>query len=128
VTRSAGLQFANSLAIGVFGKSFGEPQMLCFGGTWLLQLVGTPLAKEICRVELRGWFKATKHKNMSTLIAKGNWNITKGKMKQMLARLADDDLQFIEGKEDELIGRIQKRTGQFRKKSDAAVKCFRSHN
>jgi uncharacterized protein YjbJ (UPF0337 family) len=54
---------------------------------------------------------------MSTLATKGNWNITKGKLKQALARLADDDLQFIEGKEDELLGRIQKRTVQFRKKS-----------
>jgi uncharacterized protein YjbJ (UPF0337 family) len=54
---------------------------------------------------------------MSTLTTKGNWNITKGRLKQMLAQLADDDLQFVEGKEDELRGRIQKRTGQFRKKS-----------
>ena len=54
---------------------------------------------------------------MSTLTTKGNWNITKGKLKQALARLADDDLQFIEGKEDELLGRIQKRTDHFRKKS-----------
>lgn len=44
----------------------------------------------------------------------GNWNIAKGKMKQKLAQLTDDDLQFIEGKEDELIGRIQKRTSQNR--------------
>jgi uncharacterized protein YjbJ (UPF0337 family) len=54
---------------------------------------------------------------MNTLTTKGNWNIAKGKLKQMLAHLADDDLQFIEGKEDELLGRIQKRTAQFRKKS-----------
>lgn len=49
---------------------------------------------------------------MSTLTAKGNWNIAKGKLKQKFAQLTDDDLQFAEGKEDELIGRIQKRTGQ----------------
>ena len=58
---------------------------------------------------------------MSALIAKGNWNIAKGKLKQKLAQLADDDLQFIEGKEDELIGRIQKRTGQAREKIERAV-------
>lgn len=45
---------------------------------------------------------------------KGNWNIAKGKLKQKFAQLTDDDLQFVEGKEDELIGRIQKRTGQAR--------------
>lgn len=49
---------------------------------------------------------------MSKLIAKGNWNIAKGKVKQRLAQLIDDDLQFIDGKEDELIGRIQKRASQ----------------
>ena len=58
---------------------------------------------------------------MTTLIAKGNWNIAKGKLKQKFAHLTDDDLQFIEGKEDELIGRIQKRTGQARKKIERAV-------
>jgi uncharacterized protein YjbJ (UPF0337 family) len=53
----------------------------------------------------------TNQKYMSTLTAKGNWNIAKGKLKQKFAQLTDDDLQFAEGKEDELIGRIQKRTG-----------------
>jgi uncharacterized protein YjbJ (UPF0337 family) len=49
---------------------------------------------------------------MSTLEMKGAWNIAKGKLKQKFAQLTDDDLQFAEGKEDELVGRIQKRTGQ----------------
>jgi uncharacterized protein YjbJ (UPF0337 family) len=49
---------------------------------------------------------------MNALQAKGTWNIAKGKLKQKFAQLTDDELQFIEGKEDELIGRIQKRTGQ----------------
>lgn len=43
---------------------------------------------------------------------KGNWNELKGKMKQKYADLTDDDLKYEEGKEDELLGRIQKRTGQ----------------
>jgi uncharacterized protein YjbJ (UPF0337 family) len=58
---------------------------------------------------------------MSTLTAKGNWNIAKGKLKQKLAQFTDDDLQFIEGKEDELIGRIQKRTGKAREKIEQTV-------
>ena len=49
---------------------------------------------------------------MTTLAIKGNWNIVKGRLKQKWAKLTDDDLQFVEGKEDELIGRIQKRTGE----------------
>lgn len=51
---------------------------------------------------------------MNTLQLKGNWNVIKGKMKQRYANLTDDDLQYVEGMEDELIGRIQKRTGQTR--------------
>ncbi|HEU6448513.1 MAG TPA: CsbD family protein [Verrucomicrobiae bacterium] len=47
---------------------------------------------------------------MSTLEIIGNWNIVKGKLKQKFARWSGDDLQFAEGKEAELIGRIQKRT------------------
>ena len=43
---------------------------------------------------------------------KGNWNIAKGKIKQEWGELSDDDLDYQEGKEDELIGRIQKRTGE----------------
>ena len=48
---------------------------------------------------------------MNTLEMKGNWNIAKGKLRQKYAKLTDDDLKFVEGKEAELIGRIQKHTG-----------------
>lgn len=51
---------------------------------------------------------------MSNLKLKGNWNELKGKAKQQYAELTDDDLLYEEGKEDELIGRIQKKTGQAR--------------
>ncbi len=51
---------------------------------------------------------------MNTQIAKGNWNIVKGRLKQAFAELTDDDLTYVAGKEDELIGRIQKRTGKAR--------------
>ncbi len=43
---------------------------------------------------------------------KGNWNETKGKLKQQFATLTDDDLLFEEGKEDELLGRLQKKLGK----------------
>jgi uncharacterized protein YjbJ (UPF0337 family) len=49
---------------------------------------------------------------MNALQLKGNWNIIKGKLKQKYAELTEDDLIYVEGKERELIGRIQKRTGQ----------------
>jgi len=43
---------------------------------------------------------------------KGNWNQVKGKLKQEYAELNEDDLTYAEGKEDELIGRIQEKTGK----------------
>lgn len=43
---------------------------------------------------------------------KGNWNQIKGKLKQQYSSLTNDDLTYVEGKEDELLGRIQKKTGQ----------------
>ena len=49
---------------------------------------------------------------MTKLEMKGTWNETKGKLKQKYADLTDDDLLFEEGKEDELLGRLQKRVGE----------------
>jgi uncharacterized protein YjbJ (UPF0337 family) len=49
---------------------------------------------------------------MTKLNLKGNWNEIKGKLKQKYANLTDDDLLFAEGKDDEVLGRIQQRTGQ----------------
>ena len=43
---------------------------------------------------------------------KGNWNEIKGKVKQQYADLTDDDLLHEEGKDDELVGRLQKKTGK----------------
>ncbi|GAB1453163.1 CsbD family protein [Draconibacterium sp.] len=50
----------------------------------------------------------------------GNWNVIKGKLKQKYGELTDDDLAYEEGKEDELYGRIVKRTG----KAKSEVKKF----
>jgi uncharacterized protein YjbJ (UPF0337 family) len=49
---------------------------------------------------------------MDSLNFKGSWNVVKGKLKQAYADLTDDDLKYEEGKEDELLGRLQKKTGQ----------------
>lgn len=51
---------------------------------------------------------------MADLKLKGAWNEIKGKAKQSYADLTDDDLLYEEGKEDELIGRLQTKTGQTR--------------
>lgn len=43
---------------------------------------------------------------------KGKWNQIKGKFKQKYAELTDDDLKFAEGKSEELLGRLQEKTGK----------------
>ena len=63
---------------------------------------------------------------MTTLEIKGDWNIIKGSLKQKWAKLTDDDLQFIEGKQDEMLGRIQKRTGETREAVETAIKEYRA--
>ena len=49
---------------------------------------------------------------MNKIIIKGNWNEIAGKLKQKYAALTDDDLLFKEGKEEELLGRLQKKLGK----------------
>jgi len=49
---------------------------------------------------------------MTTLNIKGNWNELKGKLKQKYGQLTDDDLAFSEGKDDEMLGRLQKKLGR----------------
>ena len=49
---------------------------------------------------------------MNKLQIKGSWNELKGKLKQQYGNLTDDDLVFSEGKEDELLGGLQKKLGK----------------
>jgi uncharacterized protein YjbJ (UPF0337 family) len=59
---------------------------------------------------------------MNTLEIKGDWNIIKGKMKAKWAHLTDDDLRYVEGKLDQVVGQIQKQTGQSREAVELALK------
>lgn len=43
---------------------------------------------------------------------KGNWKEIKGQMKQQYAELTDNDLKYQEGKEDEMLGRLQQKLGK----------------
>jgi len=49
-------------------------------------------------------------KNLTEL--KGNWSETKGKLKQKFAMLTDNDVLLVEGKQDELLGRLQAKLGK----------------
>jgi uncharacterized protein YjbJ (UPF0337 family) len=48
---------------------------------------------------------------MTTLDLKANWNQIKGSLRQRYAILTDDDLNFVEGKGEELLGRLQEKLG-----------------
>lgn len=51
---------------------------------------------------------------MNKVELKGHWHEIKGKLKQQWGELTDDDLIYTEGQEEQLIGRIQQRTGRRR--------------
>ena len=51
---------------------------------------------------------------MDKLDLKGKWNEWKGKVKQEYAELTDDDLKYEEGKDDELLDRLQQKLGKAR--------------
>ncbi len=64
---------------------------------------------------------------MDKLELKGDWNIIKGKLKQRFGRLTDSDLHYTQGQEDELLGRIQKRTGATRRELEHIIhKCSKA--
>ena len=49
-------------------------------------------------------------KNLTEL--NGNCNETKGKLKQKFAMLTENDVLLVEGKEDEMLGRLQVKLGK----------------
>ncbi|GAA0879312.1 CsbD family protein [Algoriphagus jejuensis] len=51
-------------------------------------------------------------KTDTKLRIKGSWNEIKGKLKQKYADLTDDDLLYEEGKDEELLGRLQRKLGK----------------
>ncbi|AXI99439.1 Uncharacterized conserved protein YjbJ, UPF0337 family [Cyclonatronum proteinivorum] len=57
-------------------------------------------------------------------ISEGNWNQIKGKLKQEYGELTDDDLTYMEGREDELIGKIQEKAGKTKEEIVAKIKSW----
>ncbi len=48
----------------------------------------------------------------NTTQLEGNWNEIKGKLKQKFALLTDNDVLLVEGKHDEMLGRLQVKLGK----------------
>ncbi|GHN03079.1 CsbD family protein [Cytophagales bacterium WSM2-2] len=61
---------------------------------------------------------------MNTTELLGNWNVTKGKLKQKFATLTDDDLLLVEGKQNELIGRLQTKLGKSKKEMHKLIQSL----
>ena len=49
---------------------------------------------------------------MNKLQFKGEWHELKGKLRQKFAELTDDDVDYAEGQEEELVGHLQKKLGK----------------
>jgi uncharacterized protein YjbJ (UPF0337 family) len=49
---------------------------------------------------------------MNNLKIKGSWKEVSGKLKMKYAQLTDNDLLFEEGKDEELLGRLEKKLGK----------------
>jgi uncharacterized protein YjbJ (UPF0337 family) len=52
---------------------------------------------------------------------KGSWTQTKGAVKEQWGKLTDDDLLEIEGRRDQLVGKIQTRYGITHEQAEAQV-------
>jgi uncharacterized protein YjbJ (UPF0337 family) len=55
---------------------------------------------------------------------KGNWKTIKGKVKSQWGKLTDDDLTFIEGKRDQLAGKLQHHYGYAKEKVEKELDDF----
>lgn len=58
-------------------------------------------------------------KNLTEL--KGNWKEITGKLKQKYATLTDDDLLLVEGKQEELLGKLQSRLGKTKAEIESII-------
>ena len=55
---------------------------------------------------------------------KGSWSQTKGAVKEQWGKLTDDDLLEIEGRRDQLVGKIQTRYGITHEQAEAQVSTW----
>lgn len=56
----------------------------------------------------------------------GNWKQLKGQAQQQWGKLTDDDLDIIDGKREELVGKVQERYGISKEQAEQEVNEFSS--
>ena len=55
---------------------------------------------------------------------KGDWEIQKGKLKQKFAKLTDNDLLFIDGKKEEMLGKLQIKLGKSKEELQKIIEAL----
>ena len=58
----------------------------------------------------------------------GNWRQFKGKLQEQWGKLTDDDLEVIQGRFEQLVGRIQQRHAISQDDAAAQVHAWHTHN
>ena len=58
----------------------------------------------------------------------GNWKQVKGKVKEQWGKLTDDDMTVIEGKRDQLVGKVQERYGYAKDQAEKEVNDWEKRN
>jgi uncharacterized protein YjbJ (UPF0337 family) len=58
----------------------------------------------------------------------GRWKQIRGKVREQWGKLTDDDLDIIDGRRDQLLGRIQQRHGLAKDEADRQVGDWESRN
>jgi uncharacterized protein YjbJ (UPF0337 family) len=58
---------------------------------------------------------------MNKLQFKGEWHELKGKLRQKFAELSDNDVDYAEGQEEEMLGHLQKKLGKSQKEIEDLI-------
>jgi uncharacterized protein YjbJ (UPF0337 family) len=59
---------------------------------------------------------------------KGKWNILKGRAKEAWGKLTDDDITFIDGTKDKLVGKLQEKYGWAKEEVESRISDFITKN
>ena len=61
---------------------------------------------------------------MNSTEVRGNWNEQKGKLKQKFATLTDNDLMYVQGQKDEMLGKLQIKLGKTKEELAEIIKAL----
>ena len=64
---------------------------------------------------------------VNTQVLQGQWNQVRGQLKKKWGQLTDDDLRLSNGNIDQVIGRIQHKTGEAREAVESFLDELTSH-